>query len=83
MSDGLVVSASIDGAETDPGEVAQQVEAALADQPYLLGAGYSAADLLCAAPFAWFGDRLPATPAIRDWAARCQDRPSVRAVGER
>ena len=29
VSDGLVVSASIDGAETDPGEVAQQVEAAL------------------------------------------------------
>ena len=47
------------------------------------GTSFSAADLLCAAPFAWFGDRLPATPAIRDWAARCQDRPSVRAVGER
>ena len=61
----------------------RRLDEVLSRQPYLLGAGFSAADLLCAAPFAWFGDRLPATPAIRDWAARCQDRPSVRAVGER
>ena len=61
----------------------RRLDEVLSRQPYLLGAGFSAADLLCAAPFAWLGDRLPATPAIRDWAARCQDRPSVRAVGER
>jgi glutathione S-transferase len=55
----------------------------LTRQPYLLGQDYSAADLLCAAPFAWFGDALPATPAVKAWVARCMDRPAVRATGER
>ena len=46
-------------------------------------APFSAADLLCAGPFAWFGDQMPATPAILDWVRRCQDRESVRTVAER
>ena len=58
----------------------QRLDATLSRQPYLLGADYGAADLLCSGPFAWFGDALPATPAIRDWVARCQDRDSVRAL---
>ena len=61
----------------------QRLDEVLSRQPYLLGAEFSAADLLCAGPFAWFGDALPATPAIKDWVARCQDRESVRTVGER
>ncbi|MFO1140618.1 MAG: glutathione S-transferase family protein [Paracoccus sp. (in: a-proteobacteria)] len=61
----------------------QRLDEVLARQPYLLGDSFSAADLLCAGPFAWFGDQMPATPAIRDWVARCQDRASVRIVGER
>lgn len=61
----------------------RHLDATLSRQPYLLGDAFSAADLLCAGPFAWFGDQLPATPAIRDWVARCQDRDSVRVVGER
>lgn len=61
----------------------QRLDEVLGRQPYLLGDQFSAADLLCAGPFAWFGDQLPATPAIRDWVARCQDRDSVRIVGER
>ncbi|MDO5631677.1 MAG: glutathione S-transferase family protein [Paracoccus sp. (in: a-proteobacteria)] len=52
----------------------------LTHQPYLLGDDYSAADLLCAELFAWFGDQLPATPAVRAWAARCQDRDAVRLM---
>ncbi len=61
----------------------QRLDEVLARQPYLLGQDFSAADLLCSGPFAWFGDQLPATPAIKDWVARCQDRSSVRAVDER
>lgn len=55
----------------------------LTKQPYLLGDSFSAADLLCSGPFAWFGDQLPSTPAIEAWVARCQDRDSVRAIRQR
>ncbi|MBP8931011.1 MAG: glutathione S-transferase family protein [Paracoccus sp.] len=61
----------------------QRLDEALSRQPYLLGDAFSAADLLCAGPFAWFGDQMPATPAILDWVGRCQDRESVRTVAER
>lgn len=61
----------------------RRLDEVLTKQPYLLGAEFSAADLLCAGPFAWFGDKMPATPAIRGWVARCQDRPAVRQTGER
>ena len=61
----------------------QRLDEVLTRQPYLVGEDYSAVDLLCAGPFAWFGDQMPATPAIRDWVARCQDREAVGLVGER
>lgn len=61
----------------------RRLDEVLSRQPYLLGDRFSAADLLCAGPFAWFGDQLPTTPAIKDWVARCQDRDSVRVVAER
>ncbi|MFT4014326.1 MAG: glutathione S-transferase family protein [Paracoccus sp. (in: a-proteobacteria)] len=57
-----------------------RLDEVLSRQPYLLGDKFSAADLLCSGPFAWFGDMLPTTPAVKDWVARCQDRPSVRAL---
>ena len=58
----------------------KRLDEVLSVQPYLLGDDYSAADLLCSGPFAWFGDQLPATPAINAWVARCQDREAVRAI---
>lgn len=58
----------------------QRLDEVLVAQPYLLGDRYSAADLLCASPFAWFGDQMPITPALRDWVARCQDRPALRRM---
>lgn len=58
------------------------LDATLSRQPYLLGDEYSAADLLCASPFGWFGDQMPATQAIRDWVARCQDRAAARLVAD-
>lgn len=61
----------------------QRLDEVLSRQPYLLGEDYSAADLLCSGPFAWFPDNMKTTPAVADWVARCQDREAVRAVGER
>ena len=58
-----------------------EVEAALADQPYLLGARYSAADLLIAGAFAFFRQMIPGTGPIEAWVGRCQDRDSVRRAG--
>ena len=56
---------------------------ALETRPYLLGERYSAADLLCSSPFQWFSDLLPDNPNIRDWVARCADRPAVKRTLER
>ena len=56
---------------------------ALEKGPYLLGEQYSAADLLCSSPFQWFSDLLPDNPKIRDWVARCADRPAVKRTLER
>jgi len=56
---------------------------ALEKGPYLLGEHYTAADLLCSSPFQWFSDLLPDNPRIRDWVARCMDRPAVAAMKAR
>jgi len=60
-----------------------RIEAALDKGPWLLGERYCAADLLCTSPFQWFADLLPDSPKIRDWVARCADRPSVKRTAER
>lgn len=51
-----------------------RLDEVLSRQPWLLGPDYSAADLLVASPFGWFGDQMPATPAVKDWVSRCQAR---------
>lgn len=58
-------------------EAAARIRAALERGPWLLGAEFSAADILVHSPYAWFQDRTPDNPLIRDWMARCQARPSV------
>lgn len=50
---------------------------------YLLGDRYSAADLLCSSPFNWAPDLMPDNAAIRDWVARCAERPAVQNMIER
>lgn len=57
-----------------------RLDEVLSKQPYLLGDAFSAVDILCSGPFAWFGDQLPSTPAVEAWVARCQDRDAVRTV---
>ena len=60
----------------DAGQMAARLAEALKDRPYLLGERFSAADLLLHSPFVWFPEAMPADPAIRDWVARCADRPA-------
>lgn len=62
----------------DMAAVTARLTEALEHGPYLLGETYSAADILLASPFVWFPQAMPDVPAIRDWVARVQDRPSVQ-----
>ena len=48
----------------------RRIEEAVADAPFLLGQDFSAADLLCASPFVFFGDLMPVTPPVRAWVDR-------------
>lgn len=58
-------------------EMMDRLDAALAEGPYLLGASFSAADLLIASPFGYFPDMVPTDrPRIRDWVNRVLSRPS-------
>lgn len=63
-----------------PAEMAARLRAALDHGPWLLGDSFSAADLLCHSPFAWFPQATPDDPLIHDWVKRCMDRPSVKRV---
>ncbi|PWJ15889.1 glutathione S-transferase family protein [Jannaschia seohaensis] len=56
------------------------LETALEQGAFLLGDAYSAADLLLSSPFQWIPDALSDSPRLRDWIARCADRPAMRAV---
>ncbi|MCZ0962002.1 glutathione S-transferase family protein [Paracoccus benzoatiresistens] len=58
----------------DHGTMLQRLEEALAEEPFLLGQHFSAADLLCASPFLFFGEGMPVTPTVKDWVARCGER---------
>ena len=66
----------------DAAALTARLSSALADYPYLLGERYTAVDLLLSSPFLWMPDATPDVPVIRDWVARCADRPSVTRVAE-
>ena len=59
-------------------EMTDRLTRALADQPYLLGESYSAADLLLSSPFQWFPDFTRDLPVIRAWVERCAERPALK-----
>lgn len=61
----------------------QRLAETLQNQPYLLGDSYSAADLLCSSPFNWAPELMPDNAVIRDWVARCAERPAVERTLER
>ena len=57
-----------------------RLRAALDKGPWLMGDSFSAADLLCHAPYAWFTEAMPEDPVVRDWIARCMARPARAKV---
>jgi glutathione S-transferase len=61
-------------------EVVARIRAALEKGPWLLGEEFSAADLLCFSPYAWFRDYIPEDALIKDWVARCLARPAREKV---
>jgi len=65
-----------------------EVEARLSDcladgRPWLLGARFSAADLIVHSPYAFFPDSAPADPKVRNWIDRCRSRPAMLWANER
>ncbi|WP_269583128.1 glutathione S-transferase family protein [Roseibium sp. Sym1] len=74
-----VLTASLRDYDTMTERLAETLET----QPYLLGERYSAADLLCSSPFLWVPDLMPDNKAVRDWVARCAERPAVKRTVER
>lgn len=61
-------------------EINARLHTALAKGPWLLGQEFSAADVLCHTPYAFFPPSTPDDPLIRDWVARCQARPATQRV---
>jgi glutathione S-transferase len=60
-----------------------RLASALEDETYLLGADYSAVDLLLSSPFQAMSDALPQEPSVRAWIERCATRPAVMAAAGR
>lgn len=58
-------------------EMTQRLSRQLELTPYILGGTFSAADLLLSSTFVWMPQATPDVPAISDWVARCQARPSA------
>lgn len=57
-----------------------RLDEVLSRQDYLLGARFSAADLLVASPFIFFGEGMPCPPAVEGWVRRVQSRPAMAWV---
>jgi glutathione S-transferase len=61
------------------------LDAAVANQPYLLGANFTVADLNVASILAWARPAridFSAVPKAADWSKRCAERPAARAARE-
>lgn len=61
-------------------EMADVLTKKLSESPYLLGEEFSAVDLLISAPFIWFSAMAPQTEPVRNWVARCAERPAFWKV---
>lgn len=59
-------------------QLSDRLTAALEDQEYILESGFSAADLLMAAPFIWFPAMAPDSTPVRRWIERCASRLAFR-----
>lgn len=74
-----ILTATFRGEAEMTDRVRRALDPAAGKGPWLLGARYSAVDLLVHSPWAWFGN-TPDDPATRDWVARCMARPAVARV---
>lgn len=63
-------------------EMSDRLTDQLSENQYLLGDTFSAADLLIAAPFIWFSAMAPDTKPVKEWIARCAQRPAFKKVTE-
>ncbi|HEY2709786.1 MAG TPA: glutathione S-transferase [Caulobacteraceae bacterium] len=61
----------------DHRRVAERVAAALAKGPFLLGARFTAADILASGPFEWDPELGARSPVIVDWVGRLAARPAA------
>jgi len=61
-----------------PKQMAERLESALKDSPYLMGDHYTAVDLLLHSPFAWYPAATPDSNAVKTWVERCGARPSLQ-----
>ncbi len=61
-------------------EMTERLTRVLSTSDYLLGDKFSAADLLIATPFIWFPAMAPDTQPVKDWLARCSQRPGFKAA---
>lgn len=58
-------------------EIAARLHTALKQGPWLCGAAFSVADLLCASAFSYMPQLAPDDALIKDWVARYQARPAL------
>lgn len=63
-------------------EVRARLAAALRDGPWLMGDRFTAADLLLASGFQWFGDLVGDAPGIADWVRRAGEAPGLARARE-
>ncbi len=68
----------LDATFRGPAEIAERLENALKDNPYLMGDRYTAVDLLLHSPFAWYPAATPDSAAVNAWVERCGVRPSLQ-----
>jgi len=61
-------------------EMDARILGALNTQPYLLGAQFSAADILLASLGHWFRDLMPAGEVVDGYLARCAERPALKTA---
>ena len=66
----------------DRDAVAARLIAALEAGPWLMGARFTAADILLCSPYLYFPDATPDHPAVHDWIARCTARPACQRAQE-
>lgn len=64
----------------DSDAVAARLIAALDGNDWLMGARFTAADILLCSPYLYFPESTPDHPAVRRWLERCTTRPAYEAA---